>query len=755
MTTYLSSLRSLFTRLARIFHTRRCSLGYEISGLAGRGITAAFLTGLPAMACAQSLYIPNGSFEAPETDLASPSINGWEKAPEPFWYVDSTGMFPWPALMGQFANPTNGASDHIDNIDGRQGAYLFALPDVAIFQDNNTIDETNTTPSREFNAQFEAGKSYTLTVGVLGGGGGMSNGVPLVLSLYYRDAASNMVTVGATTVTNSKSLFPTNTHLTDFQVRVPFVKATDAWAGKRIGIKLASGLTLLDSALFGGYWDIDHVRLTESVVRNGSFESPETDFASPSIDGWMKAPEPLWYVDPTGMFPWSAVMGQYLNSSNGSPDHITNMDGRQGAYLFALPEVAIFQDDNFVAGTDAELAPEPGARFEVGKSYALTVGVLGGGGGMSNGVTFDLSLYYRDAASNAVTVASTTITNSTALFPTNTYFTDFQVRVPQVKAGDAWVGKNIGIKLASGLTLLDSERFGGYWDIDHVRLTESVLPNHSFEYPETDFAGPTIGGWQKAPEPFWYVDPTGMFPWPAVMGQFLNTTNGAPDHIDNVDGRQAAYLFALPDVAIFQDYLSVGGTNAEPTHEFSLKYERGHSYNLTVGVLGGGGGMSNGVPLVISFYYRDASSNRVTVSSTTITNSKAWFPANSRLIDFQVQVPTVRGDEPWVGQYVGLQVASGLTLRDAALFGGYWDVDNVRLRVIRDPVLKDATVNARRDFQFTLSSAPGRYEILSSADVGSPLSNWESVGVVTNLTGEVAIVDPTNGHRFYRIRPSP
>jgi hypothetical protein len=246
-----------------------------------------------------------------------------------------------------------------------------------------------------------------------------------------------------------------------------------------------------------------------------------------------------------------------------------------------------------------------------------------------------------------------------------------------------------------------------------------------------------------------------MFPWFAVMGQFLNTTNGSADHIDNIDGEQAAYLFALPEVAIFQDYISVGGLNPGPTHDFNLKYERGISYNMAVGVLGGGGGMSNGVPFVISFYYRDDASNRVTISSTTITNSKTLFPTNTHFTDFQVQVPTIRGDEPWAGKHVGVQLASGLTLADTNLFGGYWDIDNVRLRVVRDPVLKDTLINTNQEFQFTLSSTPGRYEVLSSADVALPSSGWTSLGVVTNVTGSVSVTDTNPGNRFYQARTSP
>src|SRR2546422_11570210 len=60
---------------------------------------------------------------------------------------------------------------------------------------------------------------------------------------------------------------------------------------------------------------------------NSSFESPVTDFASPVMDAWEKAPQPFWYNDP--IFPWFALMGEFLNTSSGSPDHIDNMDGKR------------------------------------------------------------------------------------------------------------------------------------------------------------------------------------------------------------------------------------------------------------------------------------------------------------------------------------------------------------------------------------------------------------------------------------------
>ncbi len=693
---------------------------------------------------AGAILVPNGSFESPETDFANPVIGSWQKAPEPAWYMGGGG-FPWDQLVGEFLNTTNGSPNRIENMDGSQGAFLFALPDVAIFQDYNSVGGTSPSPIHDLNARFEAGKSYALTVGMLGGGGGMSNGATFQISLYYRDVASNVITVATTTVTNSQDLFPTNTRFVNFQARTPIVRATDTWAGKHIGIRLAS-TTGFD--LRGGYWDLDNVRLTASVVPNGSFESPETDFASPTMSSWQKAPEPPWYMGGGG-FPWEQLVGEFLNTTNGSPNHIANLDGSQGAFLFALPEVAIFQDYNSIGGSDASPTHDLNARFTAGKSYALTVGLLGGGGGMSNGATFQISLYYRDAASNVVTVASTTITNSQELFPTNTRVVDFQARTPRIQVDDAWAGKYIGIRLASTTGF---DRRGGYWDLDNVRLTESVVPNGSFESPATDFAGPEMDSWQKAPEPPWYMG-GGGFPWDQLIGQFQNTTNGSANRIDNMDGKQAAFLFALPEVAIFQDHNSIGGTNRSPTGDFNARFEVGKAYVLTVGLLGGGGGMSNGVTFQMGLYYRDAFSNRVTLASTTVTNNRSLFPTGTHFTDFQTIVPTVKAGDVWADENIGIQLGStvGFDLK-----GGYWDIDNVRLAVVRDPVLTaPAYFNDR--FQFTLESAPGLFEILTSTNLAFPTSRWTRLETITNFTGSALYRDTNSnwGTRYYQMRQVP
>jgi hypothetical protein len=426
---------------------------------------------------AGALYLPNASFESPVVPqvnpYAEPDMDYWQKSPQPAWYYPSNNFdTPWEDLMGTFYNVQN-PSSFIDNCDGVQASFIFALPEAAVFQDYTSVSGTNTTPSHAFNAKFNVGRAYNLAVGLIGGGGGMQPGATFQISLYYRDPASNIVTVAATTVTNSTALFPTNTHFVNFQVHVPAVKPGDAWAGKNIGVQLASTVGF---DIPGGYWDVDNVRLAEVIdVPNGSFESPVVPqappYAEPDIDAWQKSPQPAWYY-PSNNFdtPWDYLMGTFYNVPNPG-SFIDNCDGVQASFMFAVPEVALFQDYNTISGTNTTPSHALNAAFTVGKRYRLTVGLIGGGGGMQPGVTFQISLYYRDASSNMVTVAATSITNTTANFPTNTHLVDFQVQVPGVQAGDPWAGKNIGIQL---LSTAGFDNAGGYWDVDNVRLTEVV-----------------------------------------------------------------------------------------------------------------------------------------------------------------------------------------------------------------------------------------------------------------------------------------
>lgn len=279
------------------------------------------------------------------------------------------------------------------------------------------------------------------------------------------------------------------------------------------------------------------------------------------------------------------------------------------------------------------------------------------------------------------------------------------------------------------------------------------VPNASFELPVVPYAAPAIDSWQKTSKPDWYVE-GGGFTWDQLTGTFKNTAPTSPDHIDNCDGNQAIWLFAVPEVALFQDYNSVDWNDPVPTHAFDVKFEIGKSYQLTVGVIGGGGGMPPGVTLELSLYYRDAASNRVTVAATAITNSLTIFPTTTHLIDFSVSVPTVQAGDAWAGQNIGILLLSTVSTN---LEGGYWDLDNVRLSSLVTPVLlSPARTNGQ--FNFILQSEPGlAFEILTTTNLALPPLNWISLGPLTNVTGTVPFVDtaPNFNQRFYRVRQLP
>jgi len=236
-------------------------------------------------------------------------------------------------LVGIFRNTDPGTTNYIDNLDGNQAVYIFAVPQAGLFQDNNSIGGTNSASSHAFNAKFEVGKSYDLTFGVMGGGGGMKEGVTLTASLYYRDASSNIVPVSSITITNTRANFPTATHLVDYVVHVPAIKPDAAWTRQNIGILLISSVT---PELQGGYWDVDNVRLTESVeVPNGSFESPVTPFVTLQIDSWEKTIKD----QPGGQL--DQLVGIFKNTDPGTTNYIDNMDGNQGP-IFSPSRRSVF-----------------------------------------------------------------------------------------------------------------------------------------------------------------------------------------------------------------------------------------------------------------------------------------------------------------------------------------------------------------------------------------------------------------------------
>ena len=280
-----------------------------------------------------------------------------------------------------------------------------------------------------------------------------------------------------------------------------------------------------------------------------------------------------------------------------------------------------------------------------------------------------------------------------------------------------------------------------------------LVPNGSFESPATFFVSVNVNSWQKTARPeSWDESSTG--PWTNLVGIFKNTAPGSADHIDNCDGNQAAWLFADPEAGFFQDYDSVDWDDASPAHAFDVKFEAGKSYQLTVGIIGGGYSMQPDVPLEASLYYRDASSNKVIVAATTITYSASIFSNRTHFIDFTVNTPTVRPADAWAGQNIGIQFLSTVS---SNLAGGYWDLENVRLSSFLAPALLNP-VRTNNQFQFILRSEPGAaLEILAATNLALPASNWVSLATLTNVTGTIPFLDTSADldQRFYQARQLP
>lgn len=187
------------------------------------------------------IAVSNFSFETPTTTFAS----SFDYSPAVPWaFTEPAPPTQTFAYVGAFLNPGVNSSnnDHIDNLDGTQGAYMFQ--GVTLSQDLTAAGST-----------FTAGNAYTFTIAA-GGDQSLTNDAVLQLRLYYRDGSNNKVTAALATIPFVPGADPNAkiTHLFDYSVTLPTVKLTDAWAGKSIGIEI-------DTVGTGGYWDVDNARV--------------------------------------------------------------------------------------------------------------------------------------------------------------------------------------------------------------------------------------------------------------------------------------------------------------------------------------------------------------------------------------------------------------------------------------------------------------------------------------------------------------
>jgi len=273
------------------------------------------------------------------------------------------------------------------------------------------------------------------------------------------------------------------------------------------------------------------------------------------------------------------------------------------------------------------------------------------------------------------------------------------------------------------------------------------VPNGSFEGPATTFVTTRVESWQESPKPDDYVE-GGGFQWDQLTGSFRNTLPGSADHLLNIDGNQALYLFALPGVGIFQDVESKDFDDPAPSRQFDVVYRPGYRYTLTAGVLGMGANMLEGVPLELSLYYVVDVTNRLAVATRVITNSLGMFPDRNHLVGFSVSSDPVSAADPWAGRPLGIRIQS---IVPDERKGGYWDVDDVRLEAESAlPVITPLRFSRSGDgLRITFGSRTGyAYRLQRSEDLG----RWEDAGEM--LIGNDTTLEFTasgSNRVFYRV----
>lgn len=262
------------------------------------------------------------------------------------------------------------------------------------------------------------------------------------------------------------------------------------------------------------------------------------------------------------------------------------------------------------------------------------------------------------------------------------------------------------------------------------------VPNGSFESPATFFVSTRLDHWEDQPRPDDYVE-AGGFLWEQLTGVFRNTPAGSPDHLENLHGQQAAWLFAVPGVGLWQ--------------ELGREFEPGTAYQLDALVLGNGGNMLPGPALEFVLGAFATGGEVAPLASLSITNDPALFPLRTRLTPFQLRTPLVREGDAWAGRPIVIQILSRVT---PAQQGGYWDVDDVRLTAVRPPAIVLRTEPADDALRIVWPAAPGfRYQLQRSAS----LETWTNVGGGLNgRTGELSAEVPVGAApAFFRVAAQP
>ncbi len=268
-----------------------------------------------------------------------------------------------------------------------------------------------------------------------------------------------------------------------------------------------------------------------------------------------------------------------------------------------------------------------------------------------------------------------------------------------------------------------------------------VIPNASFELPETTFVTLFFDSWERFPKPEGYVE-EGGFLWNQLTGTFANSAPGSIDHLENLKGRQSMWVFAVPDNGVWQRVRTSDGTA-------DARIQEGDTYRLTLDLLGGGGSMRPMVPISFRLQGMGEGSERSTLASFTVTNSVQLFPTRTRMRTFEFTSAPVPANDPSIGRSLAIEVRSMVSPQ---LEGGYWNVDAIQL--VRLPLVRSDLTLVRADDGIRLgwgSQAGWRYQLYRSDGpaMGDPYGA-ELVGTGGELRVEVPVEPETNA--FFRLQ---
>lgn len=204
---------------------------------------------LLTVVCVSLLLIAVGSSLAVEITVNNYSFETPDLSPD----RAQTGIPSWningPAA-GIAHNGWNGGQIDLANSDGEQIAWLNAYA-------HPTNELSNSAIWQSVNQFYEIGQSYQLTVGVARAAWNpTSDDAQLQIRLWY--ATSTATTIASVTVTASELNWSNGGDLIDYTATLPKVLATDAWAGKQIGIWIIA----THNSNSKGDWVVDNVRLT-------------------------------------------------------------------------------------------------------------------------------------------------------------------------------------------------------------------------------------------------------------------------------------------------------------------------------------------------------------------------------------------------------------------------------------------------------------------------------------------------------------